>query len=54
MVRYGKLVEDIWKIFTKGNNYYPADLTEAYNILINYKTSHSKLAARLVEYTEKV
>ena len=51
---YGKFVGELGKYFTKGNNYYPEDLTEAYNLLIKYKTSHSKLATRLVEDPEEV
>ena len=37
---------------TKGNEKYPANTTEAYNLLINYKTAHSKLAIRLVDNSE--
>ena len=33
--RYGKLVEELRNDFTKGSNYYPADLTEAYNLLLS-------------------
>ena len=46
--RCGKLLEDLRIDFTKGGDYYPEDLTEEYNLLINYKTSHSKLAAILL------
>ena len=52
--RYGKLVEELWNDFTKRNDYYPEYLTEAYNLLINYKTLYYKLASRLVEDPEGV
>ena len=51
---YGKLVEELQNNFTKEKNYYPAYLTEEYNLLLNYKTLHSKLEARLVDFPEEV
>ena len=51
---YGKLVEELRNNFTKGGNYYPENLTEAYELLLNYKTSHSKLEARLMDDPEEV
>ena len=51
---YGKLVEELQNDFTKGGDYYPADLTEAYKLLLKYKTLHSKLAAILVYNLEEV
>ena len=52
--RYGKFVEELRNDFTKGGDYYPEDMTEAYDLLINYKTSHSKLAERMVDDPEDV
>ena len=34
--------------------YYPENMTEAYEFLLNYKTSHSKLSARLMDDLEEV
>ena len=39
--RYGNLVEELQKYFTKGNENYPADTTEALNLLATYKTSYN-------------
>ena len=33
----------------KGNDYYPGDMMEEYNLLINYKTSHSNLVEIMVD-----
>ena len=52
--KYGKLVEELRNDFTKGGDYYPANLTEAYELLLNYKMSHSKLSARLMDDPEEV
>ena len=52
--RYGSFLEELHKKFTKGNNYYPEYLMEAYILLLNYKTSHSKLVAILVDDSEEV
>ena len=52
--KYGKLVEELRNDFTKGGDYYPANMTEAYELLLNYKTSHSKLSARLMDDPEEV
>ena len=51
---YGKLVEELRNDFTKGGDYYPANLTEAYELLLNYKTSQSNLSARLMDDPEEV
>ena len=50
--RYGKLLEDLRNNFTKRGNYYSADMIETYNLLLNYKTLHSKLVAIMVDYSE--
>ena len=52
--RYGKLLEGLQKCFTKGNDYYPKDLMDTYNFLLNYKTLHSKLVSILVGDSEEV
>ena len=52
--RYSKLVEELQNDFNKGNYDYPVDMKEDYNLLLNYKTSHSKSEVRLVEDSEKV
>ena len=52
--RYGKLLEELRNYFTKGDNYYPEDIMESSNILLNYKTPHSKLVAIMVEKSEEV
>jgi hypothetical protein len=36
--RYGKLIEEIENDFLKGNNDYPETPTEAYNLLVNYRS----------------
>ena len=36
--RYRKLLIELANNFTRGNDQYPADMTIAYNLLINYKT----------------
>ncbi len=36
--RYGKLIEEIENDFLKGNNDYPKTPTEAYNLLVNYRS----------------
>ena len=46
-----------WKSYrtiTKGKNYYPEYLMEAYNLLLKYKTLHSKLVSILVDNSEEV
>jgi hypothetical protein len=35
--RYGKLREDLENDYKKGSNYYPTNVTSAYNLLVNYK-----------------
>jgi hypothetical protein len=35
--RYGKLIEEIENAYLKGNNDYPTNPTEVYNILVNYR-----------------
>ena len=52
--RYGNFWGELQKKFTKGNNYYPEYLMEAYILLLNYKTSNSKLVAILVDDSEEV
>ena len=37
--RYGKMLEELQNDFTKGNDDCPADVTDTYNLLVNYKTS---------------
>ena len=51
---YVKFVEELRNNFTKGGDYYPANLTEAYELLLNYITSHSKLSERLMDDPEEV
>jgi hypothetical protein len=36
--RYGKLIEEVENAYLKGNNDYPKTPTEAYNLLVNYKS----------------
>ena len=48
------MVEELRNDFAKGGGYYPADLTETYKLLLNYKTLHSKLASRLVDDPQEV
>ena len=52
--RYGKLLEELRNYFTKVDNYYPADIMESSNILLKYKTSHSKLVEIMVDKSEEV
>ena len=47
-------MEELQNNLTKGNDNYHANTTEVYNLLINYKTAHSKLAIRLVDNSEEV
>ena len=42
-------MEELQNNFTKRNNYYPEYLMEAYILLLDYKTSHSKLMEILVD-----
>lgn len=35
--RYAKLVEELENDYVKGNDHYPTDLTEAYNLLLHWK-----------------
>ena len=51
--RYSNMVEDFHNYFTKGNNDYPSDTTEAYNRLVNYNTTYSNPAIRLVDDSEE-
>ena len=50
--RYGKLVEELQNDFTKGNNYCPTNMTEAYNLLVNYKMFY-KPPTRLADDSEE-
>jgi len=44
--RYGKLIEEIENDYLKGNNDYPKTPTEAYNLLVNYRSyNHNKRPA---------
>ena len=52
--RYGNLVEELRKDFSKVNNDYPVYTANAYNLLIKYKTPHSNLATRLLDNSEEV
>jgi hypothetical protein len=36
--RYSRLIEEVENAFLKGNNDYPTNPTEAYNLLVNYQT----------------
>ncbi len=40
--RYGKLIEEIENDFVKGNNDYPETPTEAYNLLVNYRSYNNQ------------
>jgi hypothetical protein len=46
--RYGKLIKEIENDFVKGNNYYPETPTEAYNLLVNYRSynNHKRPASQ--------
>ena len=52
--RYDKLMEELQNNFTKGNKKYPANMTEAYNLLVKYKTNQSNPETRLVYDSEDV
>ena len=52
--RYRNMVEEWQEDFTKGNTYYPIDITEAYKTLVKYNMIHSMSAIRLGEYSEEV
>ena len=47
------MVEEFQNNFTKVNDDLPADKMEAYNLLVNYKTSY-KPPTRLVDDSEEV
>ena len=47
--RYGNLAVELKNDFTKGNNYYPAKMLEAWNLLVNYNTMHSKTETRMLD-----
>jgi hypothetical protein len=36
-VRYGRLIEDLENSFIQGNDKYPTEVTEAYNLLLHWK-----------------
>ena len=40
-VRHGKLLEKLQNKFIRANSDYPDNMTEAYNILVKYKTSYN-------------
>ena len=48
------MVEELRNDFTKGGDYYPENMTEAYELLLNYKMSHSKLSEILMDDPEEV
>ena len=50
--RYSKLVEELQNYFTKGRDNYPVKKTEAYNLLVNYKMTHSNPETRIVDDSE--
>ena len=52
--RYGKLVEEFQNYFAKGNDNCPANTTEAYNLLVKYKTTYSNTSTILVDKSEEV
>jgi hypothetical protein len=50
--RYNKLSEEIKNDYTKGSNHYPKMVTEAYNLIVNYR--QSKPAGRIYNDSEGV
>jgi hypothetical protein len=49
---YSKLNEDLENDYTKGSNHYPKTVTEAYNLIVNYRQAHP--SRRLYSDTEGV
>jgi hypothetical protein len=37
--RYNRLDEELENDYTKGSNHYPKIVTEAYNLIVNYRQS---------------
>ena len=52
--RCGNQVEGLQNNFTEGNYNYHFDMKEAYNIIVNYKTTHSKPETNLVDDSDEV
>jgi hypothetical protein len=52
VARYSRLLEDLDNDYTKGNNNYPHTVTEAYNLIINYR--QARPAARIYHNAEGV
>ena len=53
--RYGKLIDELQNDFTKNSNTYPKTVTEAYNLLINYKNTNwnfSKETGEGLQFTQ--
>jgi hypothetical protein len=50
--RYSRLLEDLNNDYTKGNDNYPRNITEAYNLIINYR--QARTAARVYHDAEGV
>ena len=48
------MMEELQNDFTKGKDYHPIDIAEAYNLFVNYKMTHYNLAVILVNNSEEV
>jgi hypothetical protein len=51
--RYSSLTDDLVNHITMGHNNYPANITAAYNLLINYRVS-TQSTARIINGSESV
>ena len=47
-------MEELQNYFTKGNDDQPINMTDAYNLLVNYKMTQSKTEMILVYHLEEV
>ena len=47
-------MEEFQNYFTKGNDDYPANTMDAYNLLVNFNTTHSNPKKMLADDSEKV
>jgi hypothetical protein len=52
VTRYSRLLEDLDKDYTKGNDNYPHTVTDAYNLIIKYR--QARPTARIYHDTEGV
>ena len=52
--RYGKLIEEVENAYLKGSNDYPRTPTEAYNLLVNYRTYSANKRTAIQEGLDQV